>query len=245
MTNRTPKASWAKPRGAYNHIRTPIQKISTTTRAIQMIKGSGWEYSNRIIPLGFPHIKTGSSWTKWDEPWLSTGIVLSGWWWRSGHRSSLITLTRINTPNKSYPSEESIGGIIAPKLEGIFRLSSMGIHLDTIKDKIQHALDLHINVQCFSKINLDTSKNIEQQTLQNSVWQIDNSVRSTWRSSQILSIATYNQGGIGMATFGAHAGRIKESGNDALGRWSYQIMDCKESTWLTDGQHMSMLYQTH
>ena len=91
-----------------------------------------------------------------------------------------------------------------------------GIIFDSIINDPQHYMDNQIDVQCFSKMNMDTIKNIAQQTLRNSVLQMDNSTYSTWESNQIPPTSTYKSGGTGIATFGSHAGQIKEVGNDPL-----------------------------
>ena len=57
---------------------------------------------------------------------------------------------------------------------------------------------------------------------------MDPNARSIWGSSEIPSANDYKPGGTGIATFGAIAGNIKESGYDEMGRWSYQIFDSQK-----------------
>ena len=135
--------------------------------------------------------------------------------------------TTIQTP---YEDSDIIGGTISEKPEETIRISSInpcGIRLDEITDQLQHALDLNIDIQCYSKINLDTTKFHLLQQLQLKVTKIDSQARSTWSSSKITATRNYKPGGNGIITFGGHAGRIKASGTDPLGRWSYQLLDGK------------------
>ena len=46
--------------------------------------------------------------------------------------------------------------------------------------------------------------------------------------SEIPSANNYTPGGTGIATFGAIPGNVKQSGNDKIGRWSYQIFDSQK-----------------
>ena len=136
-----------------------------------------------------------------------------------------------NTPtNTPYEDSDVIGGTISEKTEETIRISSMnpcGIRLDEITEQLQHALDLDIDIQCYSEINLDTTKSHLLQQLQENVTKIDPQARSTWCSSKITTTRNYKPGGNGIITFGGHAGRIKTSGTDLLGQWSYQILDGK------------------
>ena len=144
--------------------------------------------------------------------------------------TQLYNITK-NTANKTpYEDSDIIGGTIKEKPDETIRISSMnpcGLRLDEITNQLQHALDLDIDIQCYSEINLDTTKTHLLQQLQEQVTQIDTQARSTWSSSKITTTRNYKPGGTGIITFGGHAGRIKSSGTDALGRWSYQLLDGK------------------
>ena len=75
-----------------------------------------------------------------------------------------------NTPaNTPYEDSDIIGGTISEKTEETIRISSMnpcGIRLDEITEQLQHAVDLDIDIQCYSEINLDTMKSHVLQQLQ-------------------------------------------------------------------------------
>ena len=52
--------------------------------------------------------------------------------------------------------------------------------------------------------------------------------RSTRGSSQIPAVNDYKSGGTGIVTCGSIAGNIKQTGNDELGIWSFQIFDTQK-----------------
>ena len=130
-------------------------------------------------------------------------------------------IAKNTTTQTHYEDSDIIGGTISEKPEEAIRIYSMNpcrIRLDKVKDQLQHALDLNIDIQCYSEINLDTTKPHLLQQLQEKVTKIDSQARSTWSSSKITSTKNYKPGGNGIVTFGRHAGRIKASGTDPLGR---------------------------
>ena len=111
------------------------------------------------------------------------------------------------------------------------RLSSInpgGIKTNDIQSKLQHALDLDITIQAYSEVNLDTTKPEIREKLEQVTRKIDPNARSIWGSSKIPSENDYKLGGTGIASFGAIAGNIKQSGNNEMGRWSYQIFDSQK-----------------
>jgi hypothetical protein len=54
---------------------------------------------------------------------------------------------------------------------------------------------------------------------------MDQSARSTWGTSQLPSDSEYKPGGTAIISTGKTAGRVKQSGVDILGRWTYQLLD--------------------
>ena len=103
-----------------------------------------------------------------------------------------------------------------------------GITTNQIQSKLQHALDLDITIQAYSEVNLDTTKPEIREKLEQTTRKMDQNSRSTWGSSKILSANDYKPDGTGIVTFGSIAGNIKQSGNDKLGRWSYQIFNSQK-----------------
>ena len=57
---------------------------------------------------------------------------------------------------------------------------------------------------------------------------MDTNSRSIWGSNDIPSANNYKPGGTGIVTFGAISGNVKQSGNDKMGRCSYQIFDSQK-----------------
>ena len=83
---------------------------------------------------------------------------------------NIIKNTATNTP---YEDSDIIGGAIKEKPDETIRISSMnpcGLRLDEITNQLQHALDLDIDIQCYSEINLDTTKTPKPQNPVNAVY---------------------------------------------------------------------------
>ena len=102
------------------------------------------------------------------------------------------------------------------------------IKTSDILSKLQHALDLDITIQAYSELNLDTTKPEIREKLEQASRKMDPNSRSIWGSSEIPSANDYKPGGTGIVTFGAITGNVKQSGNDKMGQWLYQIFDSQK-----------------
>ena len=137
-----------------------------------------------------------------------------------------------DTDSSNNATTGFIGGNIVSKPANCLRISSInprGIPLKELEITLQLVIDLRIDVQCFSEVNLATNKNHIQQHLRQAVRKMDPGGRSTRGSSRIPSATDYKPSGMGIVSFGDHSGRIKETGNNSYGRWSYQIIDGKNN----------------
>ena len=122
------------------------------------------------------------------------------------------------------------GGTMGSKPQGITRISGInkgGMQLNNVRSTIQHAMDLDIDIQCFSENNLDTLKGHVQQKMFEDVRALDKDAKATWGSGNIPTESVFKPGGTGIVTFGKTGGRVKEQGADDLGRWTYQLLDGK------------------
>ena len=135
------------------------------------------------------------------------------------------------TPTPPLPeTTSSIGGTIEQKHPNHIRISSInpnGITISNLEATIQNVLDMDIDIQCYNEINLDTTKSNINQKLQHTIRKMSPASRSSWSSSVIPTPRDYKPGGTGVVTVGRHSGRVKSSGNNIYGRWSYQILDGK------------------
>ena len=119
------------------------------------------------------------------------------------------------------------------KSESTIRISSInkgGLQLNNIKSTLQHAMDLQIDIQCYSENNLDTLKGHVQQRLYDDVQAMDQKAKAIWNSGTVPTESEFKPGGTSIITFGKTAGRVKEQGTDPLGRWTYQLLDGKGDT---------------
>ena len=52
----------------------------------------------------------------------------------------------------------------------------------------------------------------------------DKDAKATWVTSLVPSASDFKPGGSAIVTFGKTASRLKESGPDRMGRWSYHLL---------------------
>ena len=122
------------------------------------------------------------------------------------------------------------GSMGQDKFEGNVRISTWnpnGINLNQVQSTLQQSLDLSIDVQGYSEVNTDFLKQNQHQGFKDATSKIDNHAKAVWGTSQVIVEGEYKPGGTALVTFGKTAGRVKESGTDPMGRWTYQILDGK------------------
>ena len=124
---------------------------------------------------------------------------------------------------------ESIGGKMdIPKSPGMIRISGCnpnGIQAEQLKSHLQHSLDLGIDIQCYSEVNTDFLKIDQRQKFYEYTKSMNNQSRAVWGSSQVIVENNFKPGGTAIISQGKTAGRVKKSGIDAMGRWTYQLLD--------------------
>jgi len=122
-----------------------------------------------------------------------------------------------------------IGGRMdEPKLPGMIRISGCnpnGIKTNQLHSHIQHSLDLNIDIQCYAEVNRNFLRTDIRQSFFEGTKSMDRSARSTWGTSQLPLDSEYKPGGTAIISTGKTAGRVKQSGSDPLGRWTYQLLD--------------------
>ena len=88
-------------------------------------------------------------------------------------------------------------------------------------------MDLDIDIQCYSELNA----NVHHPKVGKAFFEIpksmDQSVKATWGTSEFQTESEFKPGGTGILTSGKSSSRIKESGKDKLGRWTYQVLEGK------------------
>ena len=134
-------------------------------------------------------------------------------------------------PVASAPPDISpIGGSISQKQNTHVRLSSINpnrIQFATLYTTLQFSLDMDINIQCHSEINLDTQQRTVWNQLNTGVHQVDPKVKSTWSSSQVPAVKSFKPGGTAIITYNFLASKVKTIGFNSMGWWCYQIIDGK------------------
>ena len=124
-----------------------------------------------------------------------------------------------------------IGGTMEqPKLPGMIRISGFnpnGIKTSQLESQLQHSKDLDIDIQCYSEVNANVLRTDQRQKFHDGCKRIDKTSRSVWGTSLLPTDSDYKPGGTAIVSTGKTAGRVKKSGSDKLGRWTYQLLDGK------------------
>ena len=140
-------------------------------------------------------------------------------------------VTRFRLDHLDEIESEPVGGTMdSPKLPGMIRISGCnpnGIKSNQVKSHLQHAIDLEIDIQCYSEVNQDFLKTQQRQSYQEDTNIMDRKSRSVWGLSQVIVENDFKPGGTAIISMGKTAGRVKKSGIDKMGRWTYQLLDGK------------------
>ena len=92
---------------------------------------------------------------------------------------------------------------------------------------------MQVDVTCLYEINLDTTNHGVKSKMHKNSRQIFDHSRLTMSSSTIPSANDFKPGGTLMLAQGHVTGRITSSGEDDMGRWTYQRFACKNHRYLT------------
>jgi hypothetical protein len=128
---------------------------------------------------------------------------------------------------------EPIGGLMdEPKLPGMIRISGCnpnGIKAHQLKSHLQNSMDLQVDIQCYSEVNIDFLQTQQRQRFYENTKSMDRQARSVWGTSQVVveNESAFKPGGTAIIAMGKTAGRVKKSGIDSMGRWTYQLLDGK------------------
>ncbi|OEU15138.1 hypothetical protein FRACYDRAFT_239817 [Fragilariopsis cylindrus CCMP1102] len=139
--------------------------------------------------------------------------------------------TRLVIDDLDVEDAISIGGRMGePKIPGMIRISGCnpnGIKANQLQSHLQHSQDLQIDIQCYSEVNSNFLRTDIRQKFHEGTKRVDRSARGTWGTSQLptASDSEFKPGGTAIISTGKSAGRMKKSGSDNLGRWTYQLLD--------------------
>jgi hypothetical protein len=128
---------------------------------------------------------------------------------------------------------EAIGGRIEDaKLPGMIHISGCnpnGIKAQQLKSHLQHDMDLQVDIQCYSEVNTDFLQTQQRQKFYENTKRMNRQARAVWGTSQVVvdNESTFKPGGLAIVTMGRTAGRVKKSGVDSMGRWTYQVLNWK------------------
>jgi hypothetical protein len=124
---------------------------------------------------------------------------------------------------------EAIGGTMdTPKLPGMIRISGYnpdGIKPQELASQLQHSMDLSIDIQCYSEVNRNFLRTDQRHIYFEGTKAMDRSSKAVWGTSLFTTDSKYKPGGTAIISRGKTAGRVKKSGSDKLGRWTYQLLD--------------------
>ncbi|OEU05830.1 hypothetical protein FRACYDRAFT_257959 [Fragilariopsis cylindrus CCMP1102] len=138
------------------------------------------------------------------------------------------TIDGVITATDDTESEPIGGTMNYPKAPGMIRISGCnpnGIKSNQLGNQLQHSLDLEIDIQCYSEVNTNFLKTDVRQQFLEGTRRMDRSSRSVWGTSQYVTDSNFKPGGTAIISMGKNGGRVKKSGIDKLGRWTYQLLD--------------------
>jgi hypothetical protein len=128
---------------------------------------------------------------------------------------------------------EPIGGRMdEPKIPGMIRISVCnpnGIKSNQLRNHIQNAMDLDVDIQCYSEVNTDFLQTQQRQQFYKNTKAMNRQARSVWGTSHVIvdNKSAFKPGGTAIVALGKTAGRVKKAGIDSMGRWTYQLLDGK------------------
>ena len=121
-----------------------------------------------------------------------------------------------------------IGGRIEKmKPENAIRISGCnpnGINIKNSKSQLQHSIDMEIDIQCYSEVNLNFLKSSARCDFQEAVSSMDKNTKVTWSTSDVPCDSDFKPGGTCIINRGSTKSRIKSFGSDSLGRGSWQLL---------------------
>jgi hypothetical protein len=107
---------------------------------------------------------------------------------------------------------EAIGGRMRDaKLPGMIRIygcNPNGIKAQQLKSHLQHAMDLQVDIQCYSEVNTDLLQTQQRQKFYESAKSMNRQARSVWGTSQVVvdNESAFKPGGSAIITMGRTAG---------------------------------------
>ena len=110
------------------------------------------------------------------------------------------------------------------KPENAIRISGCnpnGINIKNSKSQLQHSMDMEVDIQCYSEVNLNFLKSSTRRDFQEAVSSMDKNTKVTWSTSNVLCDSDFKPGGTCILNRGSTKSRIKSFGSDSLGRWSW------------------------
>ena len=126
------------------------------------------------------------------------------------------------------PIESASVGKMKNKRSDTIRISTFNsndLSLEKLQHQLQFCKDEKIDIQCFSEINQNMTNHRLRKKFHETICRSDRSAKRIWANTDLPMESLYKPGGSGIIAFQSVAGRIKESGYDRLGRWSYQLFD--------------------
>ena len=117
------------------------------------------------------------------------------------------------------------------KHEDSIRISSVnlcGITTRTFEQALLQAQRMHIDIQCFVENNINVSNFYTRRNLYKTLKKTDSFAKAVWANSPLPSDTSFQPGGTSIVVFGTLASRVKTTGQDPLGRWSYVILEGKD-----------------
>ena len=90
-----------------------------------------------------------------------------------------------------------------------------GINIQNIKPQLQHSMDMEIDIQCYSEVNVNLLKSGICRDFQEAVSSMDKNTKITCSTSDVPCDSDFKPGGTCIINRGSTKSRIKSFGSDA------------------------------
>ena len=118
----------------------------------------------------------------------------------------------------------------SPKFPNMIHVSwynQNGIKSSNLQSQLQHSLDLNVDIQCYSKVNVIFMNSKVWHQFHEGTKILYQFSKSTWQISQTSSDSDFKARRTGIVTRASCSTRVKKEERGKHGRWTYQILDGK------------------
>lgn len=129
--------------------------------------------------------------------------------------------------DKISPQGGPMGTFKAPGHICFSSFNPNGIQGDNLQARLQEMVNGEIDIQCFFETNANVLDVNVQQNFAKTTSRMFTTSTATWTTSYTTSKSEFKPGGTGIISVGKVTSRVRSTGYNRMGRWSYQILEGK------------------